>query len=158
MSSSKCKSTGWPTDWLVNSGLFTAFSYELSQIVLRHYNRNIMNIVVCTIINNWMANNTWELYIWYNYFEIVPWNNEISKTRLQLQSELVCGGRDTSRVAIKVDEIAVPQIASPSVNVGCCTGRWAILNDSAVHTLIFMWLHFVPSALVHKTLVASKPG
>ena len=64
---SQCTSTGEPTDWLVNSGLFTAFSHELSQIVLRHYTRNVIDIVVCAITNNWMANNARKLHIWYNF-------------------------------------------------------------------------------------------
>ena len=64
---SQCTSTGEPTDWLVNSGLFTAFSHELSQIVLRHYTRNAINIVACAITNNWMANNAQKLHIWYNF-------------------------------------------------------------------------------------------
>ena len=79
---SQCTSTGRPTDWLVNSGLFTAFSHEVSQIVLRHYTRNVINIVVCAITNNWMAKNVRKLHIWY-YFEIVPWN----RTKLQKHAE-----------------------------------------------------------------------
>ena len=67
-----CESAGWPTGWLVNSGLFTAFSHELSQKVLMHYN-HMLNIVIGAITNKWMSNNARELYIWYN-FEIVPWN------------------------------------------------------------------------------------
>ena len=73
---SQCTSS----DWLVNSGLFTAFSHELSQIVLRHYTRNAINIVVCAITNNWMTNNAWNLHIWYNFL-IVQWNRtELKKT------------------------------------------------------------------------------
>ena len=64
---SQCTSTGRPTDWLANSRLFTAFSHELSQIALRHYTQNVMNIVVCAITNNWMANNARKLHIWYNF-------------------------------------------------------------------------------------------
>ena len=82
-SSSQCKNTGRPTGWLVNSGLFTAFSHELSQKVPRHYNRNVMNIGnEITNTSNWMANNARALYIWYN-FEIVPWNRTKFKKRAE---------------------------------------------------------------------------
>ena len=59
-----CESAGRPTGWLLNAGLFTAYSHELSQIVLWHYARNVIYIVVCAIINNWMANNARKLHIW----------------------------------------------------------------------------------------------
>ena len=78
----QCKSNSRPTGLLVNSGLFTAFSHKLLQKVLRHYNRNVMNIVVSATTNNWMANNARELYIWYN-FEIVPCN----RTKFQKRAE-----------------------------------------------------------------------
>ena len=95
------ESAGRPTGWLVNAGLFTAFSHELSQIVLRHYTRNVINIIVCAITNNWMANNAWKLHIWYN-FEIVQWNRtELKKTCI---SDRALAGRDTSRVAIQSED------------------------------------------------------
>ena len=69
-----CESAGRPTGWLVNPGLFSSFSHEISQKVLRHYIQNVMNIVVCANTHNWMANNaSMEPYIWYNC-ETVPWN------------------------------------------------------------------------------------
>ena len=51
-SSSQCKSTGQSIGSWVNSGLSIKFSHEVTQKVLRHYNRNVMNIVVSTITNN----------------------------------------------------------------------------------------------------------
>ena len=76
----QCTSTGRPTDWLANSGLFTAFSHELSQIVLRHYTRNVINIIVCAITNKWMANNARKLHIWYNFWNRTMKQNGTSKT------------------------------------------------------------------------------
>ena len=71
-----CESAGRPTGWLVNAGLFTAYSHELSQIVLWHYARNVIYIVVCAIINNWMANNARKLHIWYTF-----WNRTMKQDR-----------------------------------------------------------------------------
>ena len=94
-------STGRPTDWLVNSGLFTSFSHELSQIVLRHYTRNVINIVVCAIINNWTANNARKL-IFGIIFQSVQCNRtEPKKTCI---SDRAIGSRDTSRVAIQPED------------------------------------------------------
>ena len=51
LQSTMTSSLQWPV-CCEKAGRLTTFSQELSQKVLRHYNRNVMDIVVCSITNN----------------------------------------------------------------------------------------------------------
>ena len=113
-----CEGAGWPTGWLVNSGLFTAYSHELPQKALRHYNRNDMNIVVCAITNN---------------FEIVPYNNRTKLLKMSRVIKRVVAEILFVYIAIAVDRIVSSHALHHAAWLSLCTLR---LNQHLVSTLI----------------------
>ena len=68
-----------------------------------------------------MANNSRELYVWYN-FEIIPCNRtKLSSKRAER------GGRDTSHVA-SVDTIDVPEIGVHNIAYLCAESERPCLH------------------------------
>ena len=73
----------------------------LARSLLRHYTRNVINIVVCAIINNWMANNARKLISGIISQSVQCNRTEPKKTCI---SDRAVACRDTSRVAIQPED------------------------------------------------------